>query len=75
MQDTSVIPAPNATDNDTQVQESTEAHPVELVIPTPEPRNPKTHKRAGITKNHNRGQSKQHRRMAAQSRRRNRSQA
>lgn len=72
MQDTSVIPAPNATDNDTQVQESTEAHPVELVIPTPKHRAPKTHTRAGVTKNHNRGQSKQRRRMAAQSRRRNR---
>lgn len=37
-----------------------------------EPRKPKTHTRAGVTKNHNRGQSKQRRRMAAQSRRRNR---
>ena len=36
-----------------------------------EPLTPKTHKRAGITKNHNRGQSKQRRKMAAQSRRRN----
>jgi hypothetical protein len=38
-----------------------------------EPLTPKTHKRAGITKNHNRGQSKQRRKMAAVSRRRNRS--
>jgi hypothetical protein len=38
-----------------------------------EPLTPKTHKRAGITKNHNRGQSKQRRKMAADSRRRNRS--
>jgi len=33
---------------------------------------PKTHQRAGITKNKHRGQSKTRRRMAAQSRRRNR---
>ena len=38
-----------------------------------EPLTLKTHKRAGITKNHNRGQSKQRRKMAAVSRRRNRS--
>lgn len=42
------------------------------IDPAPEPRNPKTHTRAGVTKNHNRGQSKQRRRMTAQSRRRNR---
>jgi hypothetical protein len=41
-------------------------------IDVAEPLTPKTHTRAGITKNHNRGQSKQRRRMAAQSRRRNR---
>lgn len=73
MQDTTVIPAVSAADNDTQVQESTEAHPVELVIPAPKHSGPKTHARAGITKNHNRGQSKQRRKMAATSRRRNRS--
>ena len=73
MQDTTVIPAVSAADNDTLVQESTEAPPVELVVPAPKHRSPKTHERAGITKNHNRGQSKQRRRMAAQSRRRNRS--
>lgn len=42
-----------------------------VVVPTPKHRGPKTHERAGITKNHNRGQSKQRRKMAAQSRRRN----
>ena len=73
MQDVTVIPAADAADNDTRVQESTEAHSVDLVVPTPKHRGPKTHERAGITKNHNRGQSKQRRKMAAQSRRRNRS--
>lgn len=73
MQDVTVIPAAGAADNDTRVQESTEAHPVELVIPTPKHRGPKTHERAGVTKNHNRGQSKRRRKMAAASRRRNRS--
>lgn len=43
-----------------------------VVIPAPKHRGPKTHERAGIAKNHNRGQSKQRRKMAAQSRRRNR---
>jgi hypothetical protein len=33
---------------------------------------PKTHKRAGITKNHGHGEGKKRRRMAAASRRRNR---
>ena len=40
----------------------------------PAPR-PQTHRRAGITKNKMRGQTKMRRRMAAQSRRRNRSRA
>lgn len=71
-EETIIIPAMSAADNDTRVQESTEAYPVELVVSTPKHRGPKTHERAGITKNHNRGQSKQRRRMAAQSRRRNR---
>ena len=71
-EETTIIPAMRAADNDTRVQESTEAHPVELVIPTPKHRSPKTHARAGVTKNHNQGQSKQRRRMAAASRRRNR---
>jgi hypothetical protein len=72
MQDTSVIPALSAADNDTRVQASTEAHPVDIDFPAPKHHGPKTHKRAGITKNHNHGQSKERRRMAAQSRRRNR---
>lgn len=75
MQDTTIIPAEQAADNGTRVQESTEAHPVDLVVYTPKHRGPKTHERAGITKNHNRGQSKGRRKMAAASRRRNRSQA
>ncbi len=74
-EETIIIPAMSAADNDTRVQESTEAHSVDLVVPTPKHRGPKTHERAGVTKNHNRGQSKRRRRMAAQSRRRNRSRA
>jgi hypothetical protein len=36
------------------------------------PEEPRTHVRAGITKNHNRGQSKRRRKMANESRRINR---
>ena len=72
-EETIIIPAMSAADNDTRVQESTEAHPVDIAVPEPKHRGPKTHARAGVTKNHNQGQSKQRRKMAAASRRRNRS--
>ncbi len=71
-EETSAIPALSAADNDIRAQKSTEAHPVDIVVSEPKQRGPKTHARAGVTKNHNRGQSKQRRKMAAQSRRRNR---
>ena len=54
-EETTIIPAMSAADNDTRVQESTEAHPVDIAVPEPKQRGPKTHARAGVTKNHNQG--------------------
>lgn len=61
-----------AASSDARVPDITAGVDALPIDPAPELLTPKTHQRAGITKNHNRGQSKQRRKMAAASRRRNR---